>query len=207
MFGTIVPPFMIVRNQSISIVSLLSELSPVETTQSNGRPLNGPVPSWLTRFTSWDAAWVPRASCGRNAELSVSTMSSKRMGDCASTMCRSVNCTIEASAVRAVSRPVFAVARSSQQQREPGSRRQPRVAGRGGRGRRVLEGGPGRVEGPGSRGAEGSIQRRGARRLSECEESDAPGPREQEGTASELWHGALFRRRRTLVEPDETHPR
>ena len=112
-FGTIRPPLRTVRNQSSSMFSWLSVLSPVVMRKSNGLPVSGPFRTALTRLTSDVEPCVVSASCGRCApDPMIGCRYSNRSGLCASQMCMSLNCTKLASAVRRASRPALAWTRS-----------------------------------------------------------------------------------------------
>jgi hypothetical protein len=107
------PPLRTVRNQSSSISSWLSVLSPVVIMKSIGRLVNGPVWMALILFTrAVDVCWAS-VSCARKAPApSNGWVYSKRAGLWVSTMCMSVNWTKQANDVRRSARPAPGVARS-----------------------------------------------------------------------------------------------
>ena len=99
-----------------SLSCWLSMLSPVDTAQSNGRPVTGPRATALTRSTMADATWVDMASWGRWALAKgpgKRSVNSTRAGLWASMTWTSVRCTMDARAVRRPSRPGAAAASSS----------------------------------------------------------------------------------------------
>jgi hypothetical protein len=65
--GVIRPPLITFRNQSSSVLALLSVLSPVVITKCSGEPVTGAPRSALTRSTSETAPGTDRASWGRQA--------------------------------------------------------------------------------------------------------------------------------------------
>ncbi len=110
--GVIRPPLIAVRNQSSSIVELLSVLSPVVIAKPSGWPVAGPCRRLLTRSISASVPTADSASCGRQSWAACTRIHSNRSGDCTSITCRSVSWTNAASAVRRPSRPLCAAARS-----------------------------------------------------------------------------------------------